>query len=538
MGRHHRWLLALFGAAFVVDFVVARLTGAGAHLLGAAGMLVCVAIGLRRPGVAAGIAAGVLAISAQVDAGTPPGWVGIEGLGLSEVLAGVALLVLLCWREPPRVAAAGVAALVLGCLAATGLRAEFPPDGRTLSFGFAVLVCGTAAGWYLRRPVRSDWDVLLRRQWPLVAVLAVLLLVGVDGSGDHLWLPGLGAALVSAVCAVLAPRSPVRAALTTAAVTGILAVPGFAEPLLRPVSGLVTVHVLPSPFVPVLTAATVVLILTVVRYARPLRAAVATAALAVAGTGPVTVFEARMYLVISLGIAVFAAVVAGLWLRAQDREHTRSVTGARQAERLALARELHDVVAHHVTGIVVAAQAARLVADRDPAVATGALEKIESSGEEALTAMRRLVGSLRGADVAGSSTATATGDLAADIRALVAGFTGPTVHLELDLPATLPHEMGRSVLRLVQESLTNVAKHARGATSVFVGITEGRGEFGPELHLFVNDDGRSDPAARSEGYGLVGMRERVELLGGWFGAGPAGDGGWVVKVALPLWEAP
>ena len=97
-----------------------------------------------------------------------------------------------------------------------------------------------------------------------------------------------------------------------------------------------------------------------------------------------------------------------------------AVTSAQQGERMALARELHDVVAHHVTGIVVQAQAALLVAEKNPDVAVPALEKIERSGTEALTAMRTLVGSLRegtAAWTAGDADATdqATTDLAADI---------------------------------------------------------------------------------------------------------------------------
>ena len=124
-----------------------------------------------------------------------------------------------------------------------------------------------------------------------------------------------------------------------------------------------------------------------------------------------------------------------------------------------------------------------------------------------------------------------------DIRALVEQFPGPTVHLELILPERLPDEVGRSVLRLVQESLTNISKHAAGALNVHVGVTTGRGDAGEELHVFVKDDGtarRSHPAGGSGGYGLIGMRERVELLGGSFSAGPGADGGWLVKVALPL----
>jgi signal transduction histidine kinase len=214
------------------------------------------------------------------------------------------------------------------------------------------------------------------------------------------------------------------------------------------------------------------------------------------------------------------------------------VTTAQQGERMALARELHDVVAHHVTGIVVQAQAALMVAERNPDVALPALERIERSGTAALTAMRTLVGSLRegtAAWVAGSADATgeATTDLVADLRGVVEDFTGPPVDVDLDLPDELPHEMGRSVLRLVQESLTNVGKHAPDASTVHLRVATND----DTLHIRVSDDGRkrpANPAGGSGGYGLVGMRERVELLGGKFEAGPSGYVGWNVEAWLPL----
>jgi signal transduction histidine kinase len=206
---------------------------------------------------------------------------------------------------------------------------------------------------------------------------------------------------------------------------------------------------------------------------------------------------------------------------------------------MALARELHDVVAHHVTGIVVQAQAALMVAENNPGVAVPALEKIERSGTEALKAMRTLVGSLRDGTAAWAAGDTgmaeqATTDLAGDLAGLAENFTGPPVELELDLPDQLPHEVGRSVLRLVQESLTNVGKHAPDASVVRVLVAVTLSDI---LHIRVADDGTqrpADPAGGSGGYGLVGMRERVELLGGRFDAGPSGYVGWSVEAWLPL----
>lgn len=571
-----RKLIGVLGGALLVELLVATLSGTGAHWLampGAVALLACVYLGMTRPGVAALVGALVLVGSSELigRSGAVPQWVGIQNLLLSEMLAGGALVVLLAWRARPAVAVAGIATLVFACLAAIVLRGGRLPNMQSLSFGFAMLVGGVGVGIYLRlsRPERvgSELGALVRRQWPLGAVLALLLLfdfgltggelagLGVGAYRDTDQLVVLGAAVVASVCAFLAPRAPVRFALIAAAAIGTATVPPMVAELIQAsINGyggdVFTAVTYGLVFSLAQLAASMALVAFVTRYARAQPAFWSTAALVAVNAGPLigpSRAHVREDYLLPLVFLLIIAVVTGLYLRARDRERNQSVrvavTGAQQAERMALARELHDVVAHHVTGIVVQAQAARMVAGRDPGVAVAALEKIENSGAEALVAMRTLVGSLRGAEPAGgaTATATATSDLAADIRALVEQFTGPTVHLELSLPETLPHEMGRTVLRVVQESLTNVSKHAAGATGVWVGVGMARGDLGEELHVVVKDDGtarRSSPAGGSGGYGLIGMRERVELLGGWFGAGPGTEGGWVVTVKLPLRSMP
>lgn len=226
----------------------------------------------------------------------------------------------------------------------------------------------------------------------------------------------------------------------------------------------------------------------------------------------------------------FLAVGTGLYFRARDAESGRllaaAVTDAQKEERIALARELHDVVAHHVTGMLVQAQAALEVSDDDPRAAHRLLPGIVRSGTEALGAMRRLVGTLRQGE-----TDVATTDLAADVISTVERTRelGFEARLRIDLPDIVPPELGRSVLRLVQESLTNVHKHAVSPTMIDVEIS--RTPAGA-LRVIVADDGQPHELNQG-GYGLVGMRERVDLLGGLFSAGPR-ENGWQVLAELPL----
>ncbi|MFI9008574.1 sensor histidine kinase [Actinosynnema sp. NPDC053489] len=377
------------------------------------------------------------------------------------------------------------------------------------------------------------WRTLLRRQWPLAC--ALLFFLGGEVLGEAAWwqLPG-----TAAVCAlaVLAPRRPFDAALTAAtavAVTSVVLRLLDVAPVVPAIGGLV-----------ISEAAAVMAVVAVVVRQEPLgRAAVAVAVLVAvsaatgvvrpdywsrywpqtyAGPGPwEQVVGGAVLLALSLG--------TGLYFRARDRERSTAVraevAAAQHAERMALARELHDVVAHYVTGMVVHAQAAQAV----PAAAGEALPIIVRSGNEALAEMRRLVGTLRGTE---ADAPTASSDLADDVRGVVER-SGQPVRLHVDLPGSVPPSLGRSVLRLVQESLTNARKHAEGASAVDVSVSVSDGA----VHVVVADDGRARKAAPvggSGGYGLVGMRERVELLGGRFSAGARPGGGWEVRATLPV----
>ncbi|MEC4572030.1 sensor histidine kinase [Streptomyces virginiae] len=234
------------------------------------------------------------------------------------------------------------------------------------------------------------------------------------------------------------------------------------------------------------------------------------------------------------------AVVVGAYsvlLRLQATQRVLDLRAVRTAERLELARELHDLVAHHVTGIVVEARAARFTqvsAER----AAEVLGRIETAGDEALGSMRRLVKILRDTDDGSTPATTAPVAGLADIRGLTERFsrTGPPVVLSIEngLRERLPAHVAATAHRIVLEALTNTAKHAATATAVRVTLrTVPAG-----LEVRIADDGgrpaRLSEKARGGGYGLAGMAERAEALGGHLTAGPSPEGGWAVTAVLPL----
>jgi signal transduction histidine kinase len=382
----------------------------------------------------------------------------------------------------------------------------------------------------------------LRRSWPIgmVLVLALgaqaLVLEAEPLTGRQLVALGLAAlTCVSALCAHRPVAATVCVCASVLVTTSLISGPGRAVFLdTTGVHGIRGFDLAPGRLGIAESVAVLVLVAMVVRTARPpvVVGVVGSVALVCAhatllrGGHHSWLTEGGTRVVVLLGVL---SVGYGVLLRTRDGERAAAATSAvervRQDERLDLARELHDVVAHYVTGMLVQAQAALVVSERDPGATRRMLPDIITCGTEAVGAMRRLVGTLRD-----SESGTATGDLAADLAALVDGAraAGLPVRARIELPAQVPPELGRSVLRLVQEALTNAAKHARSATVVAVDV-----ELTPTaVRLSVLDDGTERPP-RSGGFGLVGMRERAELLGGRFHAGAASTG-WLVTAELPL----
>jgi signal transduction histidine kinase len=217
--------------------------------------------------------------------------------------------------------------------------------------------------------------------------------------------------------------------------------------------------------------------------------------------------------------------------RAQIAERERDVA-AREAvveERARIARELHDVIAHHVSMIVLQAGAERRVLSDENASTREVLETVEQSGRSALTETRRLLGMLRGE---GNDPLTPQPGLH-DVPMLVGQLRDAGLPVELSIDGErreLPVGIELSAYRIVQEALTNTLKHAGDArATVHV-------RYGPDsLELEIVDDGPGgSKRATGGGHGLVGMRERVALYGGRFDASRRPSGGFAIRVVLPI----
>ncbi len=225
---------------------------------------------------------------------------------------------------------------------------------------------------------------------------------------------------------------------------------------------------------------------------------------------------------------LLAPALLGLAVRYQSNSRTRELDQVKMREREQLARELHDTVAHHVSAIVIQAQAGRVTAGARPDAAIEALRVIESEASLTLAEMRDIVGTLRDGSAAELVPQRGLADL--PLLASVADGTPPVmVEVSGDVDDLRP-SIGAAVYRLAQESITNAVRHARHATRIDVRVVGDA----DSVRLTVVDDGDPTSAARSSwGYGIVGMKERAALLGGTLEAGPGPGRGWTVSAVLP-----
>ena len=387
-------------------------------------------------------------------------------------------------------------------------------------------------GWLRARPLLAD--ALLAS---LLAAFSLVALVYANGDCDGACRPG-GTAATGLILAQTLPlawrrRHPLAVSLVTGLATagyGLAPYPDLAMPV--PVGGLVGMYSVAA---------------WGSRRAALVAGGVAAAVVAVVMSLPRTDADLVDAAFASLGLAgawvlgdrarVQRALAAELSDRAVrlEREREGEARRAVASERARIARELHDVVAHHVSMMVVQAEAGPLAVERDPARAAGAFEAIAATGRQALVEMRRLLGVLRGDGQAPSLAPQPGLDQVPSLVEQV-GRAGLEVELVVEgEKAPLPAGVELSAYRIVQEALINAVRHAGpGRARVLVRYGE------RDLELTVRDEGGGGGAAPAggpptrSGQGLVGMRERVSLFGGELHAGPGPDGGFTVAARLPL----
>ena len=252
-------------------------------------------------------------------------------------------------------------------------------------------------------------------------------------------------------------------------------------------------------------------------------------------------------------VSLGAVIVAGAVIRNKDeifadtKERAERAEADRQAEaaqavtreRLRIAREMHDVVAHGMSLMTVQAAAAREIATTRPEDAVSLMHSVETTGRDALAEMRRMLGVLRSGDA--TDPEAELGGLApqpslADLNSPIEHCTQAGTPTELIISGSerpLPPGIELAAYRIVQEALTNVVKHGGHSATATVEL----GYEADELHITVSDTGRgavSDLTRAGSGHGLIGMRERVEIYDGQLSAGARPGGGYQVDVSLPV----
>jgi signal transduction histidine kinase len=228
----------------------------------------------------------------------------------------------------------------------------------------------------------------------------------------------------------------------------------------------------------------------------------------------------------AVGVLVLSVAAAcGTAMRYRARVRQRDLEKVKLLERERLARDLHDTVAHHVSAIAIRAQAGLATMSVHPEAAADALRVIEAEATRTLTEMRTMVRALRRSE----EVDLAPSPRIADLARLGSG-AGPSVDVEIDGDTEdLSPSVGSAIYRLAQESVTNARRHARHATRIHVRVAADD----TSVRLRVTDDGETGHGGATPGYGLIGMTERADLLGGTCEAGPNADRGWTVTAVLP-----
>jgi signal transduction histidine kinase len=378
---------------------------------------------------------------------------------------------------------------------------------------------------------RYDWAARLDREHPRLVDTAVVL-VALVGSSASVWFV---ATLVPWPVALLlngVPPLALAARRTPAVMTAVLAGTGLLQwGLAVPVNGAQVATLLAVWSVavhgPAGTARRVLglglLLVAVAPFRQPY-------------TGPTnTALSAGLIVVIHLAgsnLRLRREHLQALEDRAQRLERERDVATevAAALERTRIARELHDVVAHQVSVMVVQAEGAGWALDGQPERARAAIATIAATGRATLVELRRLLGVLRSGDEDGVAPQPGL----ADLDALVGGFRSSGIQvsaeISVDGAGALPPGLQLAAYRIVQEGLTNTLKHAGPGTAVTVRVRR----VDAAVTVEIRDDGTSSAPVSHPGHGLVGIRERAALFGGTARTGPCPGGGFQVLATLPV----
>ncbi|MFJ4875725.1 sensor histidine kinase [Streptomyces sp. NPDC088745] len=389
-------------------------------------------------------------------------------------------------------------------------------------------------GWLRSHPLAFDAGL---------AALVLVCMIGASFADPHDGVhgPSFGArtpdprGVVLMVCAAVALVYRRRSPLPVLAVTGSLAVAALA-------------FTSSDPPAPVAMSAVVALYTVAARTDRPTTWRIGLLTMVVL-TGAAMLFsEGPWYAQDNVGLFAWTGIgasagdavrsrrafVDAMRERAERAERTREEEARRRVaeERLRIARELHDVVAHHIALVNVQAGVAAHVMDRRPDQAKEALAHVRAASRSALGELRATVGLLRQSGDPSAPTEPAPG--LAVLDALLDTFRNaglPVALTRTDDDRALPASVDLTAYRIVQEALTNVRKHAGPGAEAEVGVVRG----GDVLEVTVLDDGTETPPPATEGgHGLLGMRERVSALGGALTAGPRPGGGFRVHAILPV----
>ncbi len=398
----------------------------------------------------------------------------------------------------------------------------------------------SAVGPFLRRPSIADTVIGLTLG---AAFVAVPLLAGDRLARDRgitidITRPDVALTVVSALALTQMRRRPL-AALAAAAAASLVSIVGGWQANLAQLAVAITLFAFAAqrPRRQALIAATVTSVLLGA-------AAVLVAGMAHGQWGRQdVVLWSWLATAASIAISSRRATMAGLEDRARRAEETREETARRRVaeDRVRIARELHDVIAHHVAVISVQSGVAEHLVDRDPAAAKAALRHVRTSAKSVLVELQSVLGVLR-QEEATLPTAPTPGLSA--LPELVASSRALGEEVEVDAPDSMPALApagGVAAFRMVQEALTNVHKHASGAPTTItvrivgpvaeVDVANGRA---PQLDASTPQVAAPTPAWGGSGLGLLGMRERVLAAGGSLETGPTADGGFRVAARLPV----